>query len=114
MNGHKCDAGNGGGDDTRVQLKVGLLNHQGRYLTAETFGSKINASGAVMRKKQIWYIEQDRTEEDTVYIKRYMNMNKRYMNIHMNINQRYMNIHMNINKRFMNIHMIVNKRYNGT
>lgn len=48
--------------------KVGLVNHLCKYFTAETFGFKINASGATLRKKQQWTIEQDRNEEDTVYI----------------------------------------------
>lgn len=62
----------GGGEGGRMQWKVGLLNHQGRYLTAESFGSKINASATAMRKKQLWFIEQDKTDEDTVYIRRYV------------------------------------------
>ena len=56
----------------RLAWKVGLLNHQGRYLTAETFGCKINASGTALRKKQIWYIEHDATLDDTVYIRRFV------------------------------------------
>lgn len=55
-----------------LQWKVGLVNSQGRYLTAETFGCKINASGTVLRKKQLWVIEYHPTEDDTVYIRSHL------------------------------------------
>jgi hypothetical protein len=50
--------------DAGLQWKVGLLNNQGKYLTAESFGFKINASSATMRKKQLWTIDhQDDIQE---------------------------------------------------
>jgi hypothetical protein len=48
--------------------KVGLINYQGKYLTAETFGFNINAAAFALRRKQLWIVEQDLNEDDTVYI----------------------------------------------
>lgn len=41
---------------------LGLMNSEGKYLTAENFGYKINATANTMRKKQKWLIEQDTDE----------------------------------------------------
>jgi len=61
--------------------RVGLINSQGKYLTAETFGFKINASGATMRKKQVWLIEHEPKADDIIYIRshlgRYLSADKR-------------------------------------
>ena len=63
------------------QWRVGLINSHGKYLTAETFGFKINASGATMRKKQVWIFEHEPKGDDIIYIKshlgRYLSSDKR-------------------------------------
>jgi len=68
-------------DDDTLQWRMGLQNCEKKYLTAETFGFKINASSATMRKKQMWIIEHDDKEDDTVYIKshlgRYLSADKK-------------------------------------
>ena len=41
-----------------IDWSFGLRNSQGLYLTAEVFGYGVNASGKVMKKKQIFSLEQ--------------------------------------------------------
>jgi fascin 1/2 len=65
-------AANGFHHDETLQWRVGLMNSMNKYLTAETFGFKINASSMSMRKKQFWVIEHDEREDDTVYIKSHL------------------------------------------
>lgn len=49
-----------------LQLPLGLINSEGRYLTAEAFGFGLNASSSALKKKQTWTLEQ--SSEDTAVL----------------------------------------------
>lgn len=63
VNGHASAVG--------MQWRVGLMNSSMKYLTAETFGFKVNASGTQLKKKQIWFLEQEEKEKG-VYIRSHL------------------------------------------
>ncbi|CAH1389345.1 unnamed protein product [Nezara viridula] len=69
LNGHTNGELNGSGKGTWT---IGLINVQFRYLTAETFGFKINANGASLKKKQMWTLEPVPSEAQTVYLKSHL------------------------------------------
>ena len=46
---------------------IGLVNPEGKYLTAERYGNRINAGGLALRRKQKWTVEFN--DDETVYIR---------------------------------------------
>lgn len=59
-------------ESSSMQWKFGLRHSSGKYLTAEAFGFKLNASGLALRQKQTFRLEQD-VATGKVAIKTYLN-----------------------------------------
>ncbi|RXM37380.1 Fascin-2 [Acipenser ruthenus] len=55
-----------------LKIQFGLINHENRYLTAEGFGFKVNASAPSMKKKQIWTLEQDEKNSGVAYLRSHL------------------------------------------
>jgi len=55
-----------------LDWSFGLRNSAGKYLTQETFGFKLACAASIMKKKQIWFLEQDEGD-DFVHIRSFLN-----------------------------------------
>lgn len=56
---------------SQLEWSFGLRNSAGKYLTAETFQNKIVCAASIMKKKQIFFLEQQEGE-DHVFIKSHL------------------------------------------
>lgn len=56
---------------SQLEWSFGLRNSAGKYLTAETFQNKIVCAASIMKKKQIFFLEQSEGD-DCVYIKSHL------------------------------------------
>ena len=45
------------GFNETLKWTIGLINHQGKYLTCEQFQARVSVGGSSLRKKQVWTLE---------------------------------------------------------
>lgn len=57
----------------RLPWAVGFKNYQGMYLTVETFNHRVNLSSKLMKKKQIFQLEQDEGANKQIFIRTHLN-----------------------------------------
>lgn len=76
MNGRSCELIHANGDlllqnQQKGWWTIGLINGLHKYMTAETFGYKLNANGTSLKKKQLWTLEPSNTGESE-YLKMHL------------------------------------------
>jgi len=63
---------NGSTGPEKGSWTIGLINSRHKYLTAETFGFKVNANGTAIKKKQVWILEPF-GDGDSICIRSHLN-----------------------------------------
>lgn len=56
-------------NNTTQQWRFGFSNNEGNFLTAESFGCRVNANATSMKRKQIWRLEQDAAKPGVVMLR---------------------------------------------
>ena len=70
-NGHQ-NGTNGTAATDKGCWTVGLINSKFKYLSAETFGYKVNSNGKTLKKKQVWILEPS-GDGDTIVLRSHLN-----------------------------------------
>jgi len=72
QNGHQNNGTNGTAATEKGCWTVGLINSKFKYLSAETFGFKVNSNGKTLKKKQVWILEPS-GDGDTIVLRSHLN-----------------------------------------
>ncbi|XP_002155122.4 protein singed isoform X1 [Hydra vulgaris] len=51
------------------EIKFGLMNSEGFYLTSEKFGNQISVTGTSLRSKQVWHFEKSKSSSMKGYLR---------------------------------------------